>query len=237
MRKEERCEKRDVNFGDFENRRLNVGGGVHSREARMNLDPRHSYETLSLFSVGLVLGLFLVVVHLGMLFQPQAGQAFLKKFPRNPLLGQILMGIGLGWFWLLVAPENMGVLSSLCMDFGEFNSVKPLLRVGMPVVLVLVCISVRDFLAVRALGLVCLMAAAPLLEAAFLKEPVTRLLIPIYVYAIATAALFWVGKPYLFRDWVEWATATKARWNGLALAGLAYGVAVVVCALAFWRGC
>lgn len=201
------------------------------------MDPMHPYEKLSLFTVGLIFGLCLVGIHLVMLVKPEPAKRFLKQFPRNALIGQVLMGIGLAWFWLLVAPENMGVLSSLSMDFGEFNSAKPLLRIGVPVALVLVCISVRDFLAVRALGLVCLMLAAPLLEAAFLEEPVTRLLIPIYCYAMITKALFWVGKPYVFRDVVNWATADARRWSMLALGGLGYGLAVTICALFFWRGC
>jgi hypothetical protein len=95
---------------------------------------------------------------------------------------------------------------------------------------------VKDFLAVRALGLVGLMVASPLLEAAFLKDPGSRLLVPIYAYALLTAAMFWVGMPYLFRDAVTWATANPRRWTMLSLAGLSYGVVTLVCALAFWRG-
>lgn len=200
------------------------------------MDYMHPYEKLSLFTVGLMLGLFLIGVHAFMLLKPDLSQRFLKRFPRDPLMGQILLGIGMLWFWLLVAPENLGIFSKLNMDFGEFNSAKPILRILVPVTLVLVCISVRDFLAVRALGLVCLMAAAPLLESAFLKEPDSRLLIPIYTYAMITIALFWVGKPYVFRDLVDWATRSSVRWNGLALGGLAYGIATTACALLFWRG-
>jgi hypothetical protein len=101
---------------------------------------------------------------------------------------------------------------------------------------VLVCISVRDFLAVRALGLLGLMAAAPLLGAAFLKDPQSRLLVPIFAYAMLTASLFWVGMPYLFRDAVTWVTADQKRWTLYSLAGLGYGIATLVCAFVFWRG-
>ena len=40
------------------------------------------------------------------------------------------------------------------MNLGEFDSAKGLLQVLVPISLVLVCRSVRDFLSVRALGLV-----------------------------------------------------------------------------------
>jgi len=199
------------------------------------MDPMHPYEHLSLFTVGLILGVWLLGSHALMLAKPAMVQGFLKKFPRDPVMGQILLGIGLAWFWLLIAPDGFGKLSALAMDLGEFNGAKPVLRILVPVSLVLVAMSVRDFLAVRALGMVGLMVASPLLEAAFLKDPSSRLLVPIYAYALLTVSLFWVGMPYLFRDAVTWATADQKRWTMLALAGLGYGVATLVCALAFWR--
>ena len=199
------------------------------------MDPRHPYEMIPLFTAGLLLGVWLVGSHALMLAKPALVQGWLKKFPRHNLSGQIILGIGLAWFWLLVAPEGMGKLSALRMDLGEFNNIKPILRLLVPASLVLVSMSVRDFLAVRALGLLGLMVAAPLLDAAFLKDPASRLLIPIFAYALLTAALFWVGMPYLFRDAVSWVTATPGRWRAACLCGLAYGAATLVCAFAFWR--
>ncbi len=199
------------------------------------MDPMHPYEHLSLFTVGLILSAWLIGSHALMLAKPSQVQAFLKKFPRDPVIGQVLLGIGLAWFWLLIAPEGLGKLSTLAMDLGEFNGAKPMLRILVPVSMVLVATSVRDFLAVRALGVLGLMIAAPLLEAAFLKSPTSRLLVPFYAYALLTASLFWVGMPYLFRDAVTWITAEKTRWSWFALGGLGYGIATLVCALMFWR--
>jgi len=200
------------------------------------MDPMHPYQHLPLFTTGLVLAIWLIGIHLLMLVKSAETQGFLKKFSRNDQLGQILLGIGLFWFWLLIAPDNLGKLSALTMDLGEFNSAKGLLQILVPVSLVLVCRSVRDFLAVRALGLLGLMAAAPLLGAAFLKNPESRLLVPIYAYAMLTASMFCVGMPYLFRDAVNWVTADRKRWTLCALTGLGYGVITLVCAFAFWRG-
>lgn len=200
------------------------------------MDPMHPYQRLPLFATGLVLGLFLIALHALLLAKPAACQAFLKKFPRNDQLGQILLGIGLFWFWLLIAPPGLGKLSALAMDLGEFNNAKGLLQIAVPISLILVCRSVRDFLAVRALGLLGLMVAAPLLGASFLEDPQSRLLVPIYAYALLTASMFWVGMPYLFRDAVNWVTAEQKRWNACCFAGLAYGLVTVVCAFSFWRG-
>jgi hypothetical protein len=171
-----------------------------------------------------------------MIAKPTLVQGWLKNFPRNPKAGQVILAVAMAWFWLLIAPDNLGKLSALQMDLGEFNNIKPLLRILVPAALIAVCISVRDFLAVRALGVLGLMIAAPLLESAFLKDPTSRLLIPIFAYALITKSLFWVGMPYLFRDAVTWATATDGRWKAVSFAGLAYGVITLVCAIAFWRG-
>jgi hypothetical protein len=196
----------------------------------------HPYQTLSLFFAGLALAAWLIGIHLLMLLKPAMMQDFLKKFPRNQQLGQILLGIGMAWFWLLIAPTGLGKLSALVMDLGEFNSAKPILRYVVPITLVLVCISVRDFLAVRALGVLGLMAAAPLLGAAFLKDPQSRLLVPIFAYVMLTASLFWVGMPFLFRDLITWVTASQSRWKLASLGGLIYGVLTLICAIAYWRG-
>ena len=200
------------------------------------MDARHPYEMIPLFTAGILLGLWLIGSHALMIAKPALVQGWLKKFPRNPLAGQIILGIALAWFWLLIAPGGMGKLSALQLDLGEFNNVKPLLRILVPASLIAVCISVKGFLAVRALGVLGLMIAAPLLEAAFLKDPTTRLLVPIFAYALLTKSLFWIGMPYLFRDAVTWATATQGRWKLVSFAGLAYGIATLVCAFAFWRG-
>lgn len=197
----------------------------------------HPYEKLPLFGTGLVLGFFLVGLHLVMLLKAGPVQHFLKKFPRNQQLGQVLMGIGLVWFWLLVANPGRGATHYFAMDLGDqFNAAKPMLRIVVPILIVALGIAIKEFLAVRALGLLGLMAAAPLLEAAFLKDPQSRLLIPVWTYAMIISSLYFVGMPYLFRDAVTWATANSSRWRMLSLAGLSYGAVVLACAFLFWRG-
>lgn len=196
----------------------------------------HLYERLPLFGTGVALGVWLVAVHALMLAQPRAVQGFLKRFPRNDRFGQFLLALGMLWFWLLVAPPGKGIFSALAMDLGEFNGLKPLLRIVVPVSIVLISMAVKEFLAVRALGLLGLMAAAPLLESAFLKDPQSRVLVPAFTYAMIIASLYWVGMPYLFRDAVSWATERPQRWAALSVAGLGYGIAVLACAFLFWRG-
>lgn len=200
------------------------------------MNPTHLYERLPLFGTGIFLGIWLVAVHLFMLARPDTAQRFLRRFPRNQQLGMVLLGVGLIWFWFLVQQPGRGWRNVLAMDLGEFNGLKRYLAFLVPASIVAVGVAVKEFLAVRALGLLGLMVAAPLLEAAFLEDPLSRLLIPTFTFAMIIASLYWVGMPYLFRDAVTWATATTRRWQALAATGLAYGIAVLVCAFLFWRG-
>ena len=197
---------------------------------------QHLYERLQLFPTGMALGVVLIVVHAFLLLKTETSQTFLKKFPRNQKLGQILLGVGMLWFWLLIAPDNGSFISFLAMDMTDFNGVKPYLRFFLPIAFVLVAMSITEFLSVRAIGFLGLLVAQPLLDAAFLRDPSSRLLIPIWTYAMIIASLFFVGMPYLFRDAVTWVSASPARWKGFCGAGVLYGVAIVVCAVAFWRG-
>lgn len=210
-------------------------GGLPYEQPHMN-SAMHLYERLPLFGTGLVLGIVLIAVHALLLFKTTSSQNFLRKFPRNQKLGQVLLGVGMFWFWLLIAPEGKGFISFLAMDMTEFNAAKPILRLLLPIIFVLVAMSVHEFLAVRAFGFLGLLVAQPLLDSAFLRDPSSRLLIPLWTYALITVSLFSVGMPYLFRDVVTWVSAKPWRWKGFCAAGLLYGVAVVVCAFAFWRG-
>jgi hypothetical protein len=95
----------------------------------------------------------------------------------------------------------------------------------------LTAIFVEEFLAVRALGILCLLVAEPLLEAAFLGSETSRLLVSLVAYVWATLGLFWVGIPYLLRDQIGWVSRTNARWQVAAFGGVVYGAVVLVFAL------
>lgn len=193
----------------------------------------HPYEEISLNTAGYILGIWLVLVHLWMLTKSEDAMKFLKKLPRNYAFGIAFMSLGMFWFWLLIIPEKV-FKSPLAMDLGEFNGAKTILFILVPIVAYVMIDRVREFLAVRGLGVISLMAAAPLLAAAWMEPATGKILIPLFSYGLLTAGLFWVGMPYLFRDAVTWATAKKSRFQMLSLAGLAYGVAVLACSLIWW---
>lgn len=194
----------------------------------------HLYEKIPLNTVGYVLAAWLIALHLWMLLKPEESKNFFIKLPRNRTLGPWLMGAGMLWFWLLVAPDGLGPLSKLQMDLGEFNRAKNIMRILVPIAAAGMILHVKEFLAVRAIGLLALMAAAPLLYAAYLEPPASRLLIPIFAYGMIFKGLFWVGMPFLLRDAITWVTKTDSRYRLASLGGLGYGVAVLVCAILWW---
>jgi hypothetical protein len=76
-----------------------------------------------------------------------------------------------------------------------------------------------------------LLAAGPVLAAAFLQPQTSRLLLPILAYAWIFAGMFFVGMPFLLRDAITWVTATDARWRLAVWSGIVYGVALLLAAL------
>ncbi|NNC88233.1 MAG: hypothetical protein HKN82_07220 [Akkermansiaceae bacterium] len=204
----------------------------------------HPYENIPLSVLGYFVGGYCLLAHGFMLLKPEFCQGWLKKLPRHYNAGVYTLAFGMIWFWLLVAPDAMrgpfAFLGNLSMDIGEFNAVKKWLRIIVPIAYIGMVLYVKEFLFVRGLGVVALMAAGPILDGAFLRIPetlpFTRLLIPLFAYVLLTKGCFWVGMPYTFRDAVTWATASQKRWRMLGIAGLAYGGVVLICSLTIWRG-
>jgi uncharacterized Tic20 family protein len=86
---------------------------------------------------------------------------------------------------------------------------------------------VSEFLAVRALGILCLLAAEPLLDAAFLRYEPSRLLLTVLAYLLILAGLFWVAIPYVLRDQISWSARSPFRWRCLHVMALIYGCVIL----------
>lgn len=194
----------------------------------------HPYELIPLDVAGYILGAALLVGHLVALIGREGISAFLVKSPRNEFLAQITLGAACFWFFLLVAPPNMGILSELSVSLAEFEGMRWVLVLLCPAFLILMILHVKELLFPRALGFLGLLTVAPFLAAAYLKDPETRLLIPIWCYAVIVLSLVWVGKPYIYRNMVNWITASASRWNALCVGGMLYGAAILICAIFWW---
>src|SRR5690349_6233996 len=175
---------------------------------------------LTLHTAGIVAGVLLVLISLPGFIKPLLAQAWAKRLPRSRVAGIALLTIVLIWsFWLLAT-----------MEMGEFSSFRRPLLIVLPIGFVLVLRFVEEFLAVRALGILCLLAAEPLLEAAFFRYETSRLFVTVLAYLLIVAGLFWVTMPYLLRDQINWSAQSKARWHTIHGITAAYGLTILVCA-------
>jgi len=180
---------------------------------------------LHLFVVGALVGAALIALHALALSNATSCRKWLNTFPRSRTAGTVLVAIAGIWSFLLVAQ----------MDLGEFAPMRKIMLIGSIAGAVLAWKYVEEFLAVRALGMVLLLLAEPLLEATFLHPQPTRLLLVVLAYVWIVAGLFWVGMPWLLRDQIKWVTAQPLRFRAAAMGGVVYGAAILVCAILFWR--
>ncbi|MEP7015583.1 MAG: hypothetical protein ABI925_09095 [Verrucomicrobiota bacterium] len=175
---------------------------------------------LSLHSAGIIAGAFLIVMSLPGLLKPDLA-VVAQRFPRSRLAGVILLTLGLVWsLWLLST-----------MEMGEFSNFRKPLLIILPVGYILVLRFVDEFLAVRALGILCLLAAEPLLDAAFLRHESSRLLVTTLAYLLIVAGLFWASIPYLLRDQINWSARSAFRWRCVHGFALLYGAAILAFAI------
>jgi hypothetical protein len=175
-------------------------------------------------ATGILVGLALLAAHLWAFLKPSQAQTFLRDFPRNYAWGVILLTIGFFWSMMIIQ----------YMDMGEFFHLRRWFLIIVPAGFVGVLFYVREFIAVRALGSLMLLAAGPVLCAAFLQPQLSRLLLPILAYAWIISGMFFVGMPFLMRDAITWVTATPSRWKLMSLSGIVYGALLLVAAVLFY---
>jgi len=175
---------------------------------------------LNLQTVGMVAGSLLVLLALPGFLKPALVQNWLKRFPRSGVAGIVLLSLVLVWsFWLLAT-----------MEMGEFSSFRRPLLVVLPIGYLRVLRFVEEFLAVRALGILCFLGAEPLLEAAFFRYETSRLFVTVFAYLLILAGLFWVTMPYLLRDQINWSAQSNMRWRTVHSIAAVYGLTILGCA-------
>jgi hypothetical protein len=173
---------------------------------------------MSLFLATLLVGLVLLVLGSLLLVDSSFVRSALKAFPRSKTASYVFFGGAAAWFLSRVA-----VLSEA--DFGQFR--QPLF-IGFLIVAVLAFFYVTEFLAVRGLAALVLLAAGPLLYPAYGEYDIPmRLFLVSAVYLALTAALWLGAQPWRLRDWIECLQRMpgRARIAGAGLAG--YGLLLV----------
>lgn len=173
---------------------------------------------------GLAAGILLVVFHVFGLIKPDTSIRFARDFPRSRFMGTVLLLIATVWSFFLVRD----------IDLGEFSRLRGIMLVGIVAGALLSWLYVEEFLSVRALGMLLLLAADPLLESAMLRSEPSRLILVVLAYAWIFAGLFFVGMPYILRDAVKTLSSSLSVWRSAALGGVLYGIVLVFLALFCW---
>ena len=169
--------------------------------------------SLKLETALFIVGLFLIAIYGFALARPHQAKVWLRAFPRSSQAGFILITAAAVWFFILVQ----------VMDLGEFSNWRRTVLIGTPIAWFLTWRYVEEFLAVRALGMLVILAAEPLLESAFLRPEFSRLLLVAVVFVWIVFAMFWVGMPYTLRDQIAWLTGSEKRWRIASAVGIACG--------------
>jgi hypothetical protein len=177
---------------------------------------------MSLFLATLVPGLFLALVGAPLLLGSAGAAAALKAFPRSSSAAWVLFGGAAAWFLY-----NVWHLSPA--DFGDYRA---LLFIAFAAVAILAFKCVPDFLAVRGACILGLLAAAPLLNAAYMEYSHPQRLFMVSLVYVVIAAAIWIGaQPWRARDFIDWLFSTRGRSRAFGGVLLAYGL--LLCGLSF----
>lgn len=181
---------------------------------------------MSLFLATLLPGLFLAVLGGILLWNGAPVVANAKALPRSKAGSWVLFGFGAVCFvWRLShAGES---------DLIFFKTPAPVM-LGFGALAVLALVYTPDFLAVRGLAILMLLAAEPLLHAAYMEwSHPQRLLMVTAVYIGLTAALYLAAYPFRLRDFFEWLFRTPARPRALGALVFVYGLATSAAAFTY----
>jgi len=178
--------------------------------------------SFTLSSVALAVGFLLLLSHLPGLFAPAGTARLLRAFPRD-----LAAGIA-----LVLAATVWAVWLALTIDLGEFSSLRVPITLVALVLGGLMLVFSREYLAVRGLSALLLLGANVLLDAAFLRDEPSKLVVVVLAYVWIIIALLFLFSPYRLRDAIVWATGNAGRIRFLSALGAVFGTVLI--ALGLW---
>jgi len=181
---------------------------------------------MSLFLATLLPGLFLALLGALLLWPNSLVGSTAKALPRSNRGAWLFFGAGATWFLWRLSHLNEA-------DLIFFKTPLPVM-IGFGVLALLAFVYTPDFLAVRGLCVLVLLAAEPLLAAAYMEyQHPQRLLMVTAVYAALALALYLAAAPYRLRDFFDWLFLRPARVRLLGVLLLTYGLATAAAAFTY----
>lgn len=181
---------------------------------------------MSLFYATLLPGLLLALFGVLLLWDRPGFRATARALPRSPGAAGLLFGAAVLWFlW------RISRLGEADLIFFE----KPtLVMAAFGALALLAFFYTPDFLAVRGLCILVLLAAEPLLYAAYMEwSHPWRLLMVTEVYVALALVLYLAAAPYRVRDFLEWLFQRPARPRLVGTVLVALGLATVASAFTY----
>ncbi len=181
---------------------------------------------LSLLSI--LLGAGMSVPQVYGLARPKEFAAAVRKFPRNFVVGVVLMLLATAWFVWNVNIEPI----------ADFSAFKPHMMIAFAAVGIASCIFVRDFLAVCGLAVLLLLLAKLMVDTGrpYLGDSPFVLVIQVWAYVLIFAGIWFTVTPWKLRDFLEFATANETRIRVGSGIRLAFALFILLLGLTAFRG-
>jgi hypothetical protein len=180
---------------------------------------------IPLSTLSVILGLLVALPSAYGLLKPKPFADAMKKFPRHTMMGWPLMLLGTAWFLFYVHQETV----------QDFRPMKNIFYLGFGAVGILTCIFVRDFLPVRGLAILLLLAPKLMTDSARWEETPWRLVIVTWAYVWVIAGMWFTVSPWRLRDLINWSVASEQRTRFVSGARVAFGIFVVLLGLTVFR--
>jgi len=179
---------------------------------------------MSLLVATLIPGVILLLVGLPLLAANAGMIAALKSMPRSQTATWLFFGTGSAWFLY-----NIWHLSPA--DFGDYHL--PLFVV-FAFIAALAFRCVPDFLAVRGLAILMLLAAMPLLMAGYMNFDHPQVYFQKALVYVGIVLAIWLGaQPWRMRDFLQWLFARTERTRLVGGVLAAYGILLTVVAFTY----
>ena len=179
------------------------------------------FTIMTLFQATLFTGIALVAFGAHFLWHGMRSAGMMVTFPRSQLAAFVLFGAASVWF--LHHIWHLGPA-----DFGQYRH---LLFALFGLAALGAFYFVPDFLAVRGLAALILLTAHPLLNAAYLQDPASRLFLVSFVYLAILFALIIGASPYRMRDCIDWLYKKDTRPRIFGGCFVLYGGILIAAAL------
>ena len=177
---------------------------------------------MSLFAITLTAAGFLLALGAVLLWSGAPIERAAKGFPRSTVAAVVFFGGGALWF--LRQLSELGPA-----DFGDYKQILIIVFAAAGLGAFFVA---KDFLAVRGVAVLALLAARPTLDASmvYTPPPESRVLLNGFVYVAIVLAIWLGAAPYHARDIIVWLFARRGRARALGTVCAVYGIVLAVLA-------